>query len=67
MRCRHTLKGHGSRVRALALSGNLLFSGSNDKSIKVWNLDSYSNSTTLESHSSWIRALVTDKVHRLTS
>ena len=35
MRCRHTLKGHSSRVRALAISGNLLFSGSNDKSIKV--------------------------------
>ena len=46
MRCRHTLKGHASRVRALALSGSLLFSGSNDKSIKVRNLDSYSNSTT---------------------
>ena len=28
---------------------------------KVWSLDSYSNSNTLESHSSWIRALVTDK------
>ena len=28
---------------------------------KVWNLDSYSNTTTLESHTSWIRALVTDK------
>ena len=28
----------------------------------MWNLDSYSNSNTLESHSSWIRALVTDKV-----
>ena len=34
---------------------------------KVWNLDSYSNSNTLESHSSWIRALVTDKVQRHTS
>ena len=58
---RHTLKGHKSRVRALALSGPLLFSGANDKSIKVWNLDSFSNSHTLESHSSWIRALATDK------
>ena len=27
----------------------------------MWNLDSYSTSTTLESHSSWIRALATDK------
>ena len=27
----------------------------------MWNLDSYSNTTTLESHTSWIRALVTDK------
>ena len=33
----------------------------NDKSIKVWNLDSYSNSHSLESHTSWIRALATDK------
>jgi len=57
MRCRHVLKGHSSRVRALALSGKQLFSGSNDKSIKVWNLDSVSAQTTLESHSSWIRAL----------
>ena len=48
-------------MRALALSGPLLFSGANDKSIKVWNLDSFSNSHTLESHSSWIRALATDK------
>ena len=61
MRCRHTLKGHASRVRALALSGPLLFSGSNDKSIKVWNLDSMSNTHSLESHVSWIRALATEK------
>jgi len=27
LRCRHTLKGHNSRVRALALAGKLLFSG----------------------------------------
>ena len=61
LRCRHTLKGHNSRVRALAMSGKLLFSGSNDRSIKVWNLELVSQTQSLDSHTSWIRALATEK------
>ncbi len=62
LRPRHTLKGHNSRVRALALgaAGKYLFSGSNDKSIKVWNLEMVSQTHSLDGHTSWIRALASE-------
>ena len=45
----------------LALAGKLLFSGSNDRSIKVWNLELVSQTQSLDSHGSWIRSLATEK------
>ena len=33
----------------------------NDRSIKVWNLELVSQTQSLDSHSSWIRALATEK------
>ncbi len=37
-RCTATLNGHSDQVRALAVSGNQLFTGSYDCTIKVSNL-----------------------------
>ncbi|KRY20950.1 F-box/WD repeat-containing protein 7 [Trichinella patagoniensis] len=37
--CIHTLYGHTSTVRCLALKGNILVSGSRDSNLRVWNID----------------------------
>jgi hypothetical protein len=55
----NTLTGHSSNVRALAVSpdGRTLYSGSDDKSIKVWGLPGGECVKTLTGHSDWVGAL----------
>ncbi len=52
----HTLKGHSDLVRAVAISpdGVTLASGSNDNSIKLWNLATGRQICTLNGHSSLV-------------
>ncbi|MEH2238817.1 serine/threonine-protein kinase [Nostoc sp.] len=51
-----SLKGHSSDVNSVAFSpdGTILASGSDDKTIKLWNLASEKQIQTLEGHSDWI-------------
>lgn len=51
-----SLKGHSSDVNSVAFSpdGKTLASGSDDKTIKLWNLASGQEIQTLEGHSDWI-------------
>ncbi|MBD1942470.1 serine/threonine protein kinase [Coleofasciculus sp. FACHB-712] len=58
-RCVHTLIGHSSWVRSIAISpnGQTLASGSNDKTIKLWQVDSGKLIHTLTGHSSWVRSI----------
>jgi WD40 repeat protein len=53
------LKGHSSDVNAVAFSpdGTTLSSASDDKTIKLWNLDSGEEIHTLEGHGNWIWAI----------
>ncbi|BAY37882.1 serine/threonine protein kinase with WD-40 repeats [Nostoc sp. NIES-2111] len=55
----YTLKGHSSDVNSVAFSpdGQFLASGSDDKTIKVWNLRTREKIHTFKGHSGWIWAV----------
>ncbi|MBD2356142.1 serine/threonine protein kinase [Tolypothrix sp. FACHB-123] len=52
----NTLKGHASDVNSVAFAkdGKILASGSDDNTIKLWNLASKTEIRTLKGHSQWI-------------
>jgi WD40 repeat protein len=54
-----TLEGHAGRVRAVALTpdGRRAVSGSDDKTLKVWDLESSREIRTLEGHAGKVRAV----------
>ena len=54
-----TLRGHTDSVSSLALSGDgkRLFSGSVDKTIKVWDLEAGKESLTLRGHTAYVTSL----------
>jgi WD40 repeat protein len=60
---RSVIPAHDNRVNAVAFSpdGNLLASGSDDKTVKVWQISqsgrAYSLRYTLQGHTSWINAV----------
>lgn len=59
-KCRGTFVGHQGPVWCLCVFGDYLFSGSSDKSIKVWDTGStYKCMKTLEGHSGIVLALCT--------
>ncbi|HEV7507823.1 MAG TPA: TIR domain-containing protein [Thermoanaerobaculia bacterium] len=49
-----TLEGHSGRVNSVQITGRLAVSGSEDKTIKVWNLEARSCVGTLEGHQSGV-------------
>ena len=51
-----TLTGHSDQVNAVAISpdGQKITSGSDDQSIKIWNLNTGQALRTLKGHSSWV-------------
>jgi WD40 repeat protein/GTPase SAR1 family protein len=51
-----TLRGHQNRILAIAFSpdGHTLASGSLDRTIKLWNPETYQCRLTLQGHQSWI-------------
>lgn len=54
-----TLKGHSSDVNSVAFSGDskLLASGSDDDTIKLWNVANQQEIRTLKGHSGWVWAV----------
>ena len=58
LKCGNTLSGHHSGIRAIAVHGGRVFTGSYDNTIKVWSLDSGLCEATLEGHLAWIRSLL---------
>ena len=55
--CIATLEGHTASVLALAIGGGKLFSGSFDKTIRVWDATTHAHLTTLEGHTAAVSAL----------
>lgn len=58
-RCVHTLSGHSHWVRSVAITpdGQTVISGSGDKTIKLWNLQTGLLRQTLIGHSHWVRSV----------
>jgi TIR domain/NB-ARC domain/APAF-1 helical domain/WD domain, G-beta repeat len=54
-----TLEGHGAGVRAVAVTpdGRRAVSGSDDRTLKVWDLERGALLATLEGHGHWVRAV----------
>ena len=55
--CLATLKGHSEFVRAVAGSGGKLYTGSNDRTIRVWDLESFQCVGMMAGHSLAVIAL----------
>jgi hypothetical protein len=56
-RSRKQLEGHKKTIKALTATGDYLFSGSNDKSIRVWDARSLECKYTMNDHDGWITSL----------
>eukprot|EP00051_Salpingoeca_urceolata_P027745 m.483093 g.483093 ORF g.483093 m.483093 type:complete len:741 (-) comp22779_c0_seq1:113-2335(-) len=66
-KCKGTFVGHQGPVWALAVAGDLLFSGSSDETIKVWDTStSFKCKRTLQAHRGIVHALCTHN-HKLYS
>lgn len=53
----HSFHGHGGPVWALHFDDSLVFSGSYDKTVKMWDLQSGRCLRTLRSHTGWVSSL----------
>ncbi|OQR80908.1 hypothetical protein ACHHYP_17049 [Achlya hypogyna] len=53
----HSFYGHGGPVWALHMHGDRLVSGSYDKTVKLWNLQTGSCVGTLRAHTGWVSSL----------
>lgn len=62
-----TLKGHSSDVNAVVFSANgqKLFTGSDDKTIKAWDLSGKQEMFTLSGHSGWIWAIANSSENKM--
>ena len=52
------LQGHIGVVVCLVVHNNILYSGSNDHTIRAWNLDTNECITALQGHADWVECLV---------
>ena len=53
-----TLQGHTYSVKCLIVHNNILYSGSRDKTIRAWNLDTNECIATLQGHTSNVLCLI---------
>eukprot|EP00743_Colponemidia_sp_Colp-15_P005266 GILK01005665.1.p1 GENE.GILK01005665.1~~GILK01005665.1.p1 ORF type:complete len:589 (-),score=94.47 GILK01005665.1:187-1782(-) len=64
-KCVQTLGGHGGFVLALATAGDVLFSGSQDNRIMIWDLNNLQYIGTLTGHKGFVRCLAASLEKRL--
>lgn len=55
--CLRTLVGHTGGVWSSQMSGNIIISGSTDRTLKVWNMDTGHCIHTLQGHTSTVRCM----------
>ena len=53
-----TLQGHSGWVNCLIVHNNILYSGSNDRTIRAWNLDTNECITALQGHTDSVLSLI---------
>lgn len=56
-KCKVSLEGHGGPVWSLAKKGNLLFSGSSDTTVQVWDMTTFKPTSTLTGHLSIVHSI----------
>jgi WD40 repeat protein len=57
-RSRKQLEGHKKTIKVLTATGDYVFSGANDKQIRVWDASSLECKYVISDHDGWIRSLV---------
>ena len=56
-KCLARMEGHTGGVSCLTPYGNKLFSGSDDRTIRVWDADTHKHLATLEGHTDFVECL----------
>ncbi|XP_012214479.1 kinesin-like protein KIF21A isoform X3 [Linepithema humile] len=65
LQCSHVAEGHSKAVLTICVTPDLLFSGSKDRTVKVWDLRTGIESFTLSGHPNNVVAVKYSAVHRL--
>ncbi|XP_072757239.1 kinesin-like protein KIF21A isoform X4 [Anoplolepis gracilipes] len=65
LQCSHVAEGHSKAVLTICVTSDLLFSGSKDRTVKVWDLETGIESQTLSGHPNNVVAVKYSAIHRL--
>ncbi|XP_011339391.1 kinesin-like protein KIF21A isoform X2 [Ooceraea biroi] len=65
LQCSHVAEGHSKAVLTICVTPDLLFSGSKDRTVKIWDLETGIESLTLGGHPNNVVAVKYSAVHRL--
>ncbi|KYQ49493.1 Kinesin-like protein KIF21A, partial [Trachymyrmex zeteki] len=65
LQCSHVAEGHSKAVLTICVTSDLLFSGSKDRTVKVWDLGTGIESSTLSGHPNNVVAVKYSAVHQL--
>ncbi|KYN06791.1 Kinesin-like protein KIF21A [Cyphomyrmex costatus] len=65
LQCSHVAEGHSKAVLTICVTSDLLFSGSKDRTVKVWDLETGIESSTLSGHPNNVVAVKYSAVHQL--
>ncbi|XP_011696601.1 PREDICTED: kinesin-like protein KIF21A isoform X2 [Wasmannia auropunctata] len=65
LQCSHVAEGHSKAVLTICVTPDLLFSGSKDRTVKVWDLETGIESLTLSGHPNNVVAVKYSTVHQL--
>ncbi|XP_014212531.1 kinesin-like protein KIF21A isoform X2 [Copidosoma floridanum] len=65
LQCTHVAEGHSKAVLSICATNDLLFSGSKDRTVKVWDLGTGIESTSLSGHPNNVVVVKYSTAHRL--
>ncbi|XP_018374135.1 PREDICTED: kinesin-like protein KIF21A isoform X1 [Trachymyrmex cornetzi] len=65
LQCSHVAEGHSKAVLTICVTSDLLFSGSKDRTVKVWDLETGIESSTFSGHPNNVVAVKYSAVHQL--
>ncbi|XP_043793336.1 kinesin-like protein KIF21A isoform X1 [Apis laboriosa] len=65
LQCSHVAEGHGKAVLTICATSDLLFSGSKDRTVKVWDLGTGIENLTLSGHPNNVVAVKYSPIHNL--
>ncbi|XP_018357315.1 PREDICTED: kinesin-like protein KIF21A isoform X1 [Trachymyrmex septentrionalis] len=65
LQCSHVAEGHSKAVLTICVTSDLLFSGSKDRTVKVWDLETGIESSSFSGHPNNVVAVKYSAVHQL--